>query len=127
MRKEEETTMRFLISHTFSVRSSADELLTAPDLHDEGKRLMEALLDLEACNPDVTDAATSTDADQGTVTVDLMVGADSLQAAVDMFLTIARTAIHAIGGVTEEWPAPENAEPTEIAEYAPLNMQVEYV
>ena len=119
--------MKFLISHTFSVRSITDELLTAPDLHDEGKRLMEALLSLEACNEAIADAATATDADPGVVTVDLLVEAETLQEAVSQFMTVARTAIHAIGGVTAGWPAAPDVEPGESAEYAPLNMQIEYV
>lgn len=116
--------MKFLIMHTFTVRTTTDELLTAPDLHDEGKRLMEALLDLEKCNEGVADAATSTDSASGVVTIELLIEAPTPETALGSFLTVARTAIHAVGGVTAGWPAPAE---TSAAEYAPLTMRLEYV
>ena len=47
------------------------EPLSATELHGEGQRLMDALLHLEKCNEDFRDSSTATDADQGTVRVEL--------------------------------------------------------
>ncbi|MBC9001313.1 MULTISPECIES: hypothetical protein [Micromonospora] len=110
------------IGRHFDVRTTEGRRLTAEDLHVEGERLMQALLDLEACNEDVSDAATATDATQGRVLVELLITADSEAEAVEKSLMITRTAIHAIGGATP-WEAADDLG----ADYRPREMLLEYV
>ena len=112
------------IIHEYSVRTKDNERLGAEDLHAEGKRLMEALLDLEKCNDDSTDSSTASDAARGTLIAELLVSADSTGAAVEKFLTIVRTATHAIGAATPGW---DDSPVTFRFEFEPLNMQLEYV
>ena len=65
------------IAYHFDVRKINGERLSAVELHGEGERLMEALLDLEKCNDDFCDSSTASDADQGTVLVELLMTAES--------------------------------------------------
>lgn len=111
------------IVHEFAVRTRSGDRLPTHELHEQGERLMHALLDLEACNEDVTDAATSSEAERGLVVAELVVTADDEGAAVGKFMEVVRTAIHATGGVTRGWPAPVQAE----VDYLPQAMQCEYV
>lgn len=83
---------------------------------------MEALLDLEGCNQDVSSSGTTSDGIEGTVTADLMVTAETEADALGKSLVIVRTAIHAIGGATLGWER-DDAE----ARYQPRNSQLEYV
>ena len=114
--------MRVHIAHEFAVRSPDGRRLPGEDLHKEGERLMEELLTLEEINEDVEDAATSTEADRGVVIVELLVTAGSAGDALTKFLTIARTAIHAIGGATPGWDTPAQQR----ADYEPQGVQLEY-
>ena len=66
-------------------------------LHTEGQRLMQALLDLETCNANVRDSATSSDASVSEVAIDFLVSAETDSKAVECALNLCRTAIHAIG------------------------------
>jgi hypothetical protein len=84
---------------------------------------MDAMLDLERCNPDVADVTTSSDAGRGLVAVELVVSAPDEGAAVSKFLEVVRTAIHATGGATPGWPGPTRAK----VDYSPQNVQIEYV
>ena len=77
----------------------------AERFHAEGERLMGELLTLEECNPDVVDPAVSTEFDRNVVLVELVVVAGDLPAALDKALSVVRTAIHAIGGATPDWPS----------------------
>jgi hypothetical protein len=61
----------------FDVRRTNGESLSATELHGEGERLMEALLDLEKCNDEFCESSTATDADRGTVLVELLMTAES--------------------------------------------------
>lgn len=110
------------ISHEFIVLYPDGSRLTTDDLHSHGEQLMEALLDLEQCNADVSSPATATDGIVGTVTAELMVTAPDETAAFNKSLVLVRTAIHAIGGATPGWTQ-EDADAT----YQPRNSQLEYV
>lgn len=116
-------TTAFLIIYEFEVRTNGDTLLQSAELHAQGERLMEALLDLEKCNKDVTDSATASEADRGVIVVELHVMATDPGEAIGKFLTVARTAIHAIGGATPGWGG--TLDPT--VEYEPRKVQLEYV
>jgi len=84
------------------------------DLHAQGQRVMEELLKLEQCTDDFTDSGVSTDSSEMTVTVDLMVlgltGPPALQRALD----IVRTAAHAAGAATVNWPVAIDDEPGKV-------------
>ncbi|WP_018347990.1 hypothetical protein [Longispora albida] len=88
------------ISIDFALEADTD----ADTFHAHGAELMEELLKLEACDPEITDASVGTDAGEGTITVDLLVYAadepDGLQKALD----VIRAAAHAAGAATPYWP-----------------------
>lgn len=111
------------IVHEFAVRTRSGDRLSTHELHEHGERLMDALLDLEKCNEDITDAATSSEVGSGLVVAELVVTAVDEGAAVGKFMEVVRTAIHATGGVTRGWPAPAQAK----VDYSPQSMQCEYV
>jgi hypothetical protein len=115
--------MQVHIAHEFAVRDyDTGKRLSADDLHGEGERLMDALLDLEEVNADVTDVATATDADRGVVTAEMVVSAAEMTDAVAKFQVVARTAIQAIGGATPGWERTDSG-----ANYEPTALQLEYV
>jgi hypothetical protein len=109
----------------FAVRDRNGRPLPPERLHTEGERLMEALLDLEKCNDNMRDSATSSDADASEVTVDLLVSADTDSKAVESALNLCRTAIHAIGGSTPNWASdPANTASTD---FLPTKVEFDYV
>lgn len=110
------------IARHFDVHAADGRRLQAEELHAEGERLMQALLDLEKCNDDFCDSATASDADRGTVLVELLITTDSETEAIEKSLTICRTAIHAIGAAT---PWETHVDPS--ADYRPRDVQLEYV
>jgi hypothetical protein len=110
------------ITRHFDVHTADGERLESDELHAEGERLMGALLDLEACNDHFCDSVTATDANRGTVLVELLVTAANETAAFEKSRTICRTAIHAIGGATP-WEA--HLDPN--TDYRPRDVQLEYV
>ena len=110
------------IVHEFAVRARGGDRLPVPELHEQGERLMDALLDLEKCNDDIADAATSSER-RGLVAAELVVTAADEGAAVSKFLEVVRTAIHATGGATLGWPEPFRAK----VDYSLQNVQIEYV
>lgn len=83
--------------------------------HSLGDRLMEALLDAEACNDDVRDSAVSTAADTGRLEVELVVlnapnAMDGLQKALDFI----RAAAHGVGFGTAGWPCADDLVPVAV-------------
>lgn len=116
--------MQLHMARHFDVRKISGERLSAAELHSEGERLMQALLDLEKCNDDFCDSATATDADQGTVLVELLVTAETEAEAFEKTLAVCRTAIHAIGGITP-WQVAEDEDGA--TNYRPRDVQLEYV
>jgi len=115
--------MQMQLVSDFLVRTLSDEMLTSEQLHTQGERLMEALLDLEGCNPQMSTPATASDAKNGVVTVELLMEASEASEAVRLADAITRTAIHAIGGATPDWDALR----TSATRFEPQNVQVEYV
>lgn len=83
----------------------------AEEFHDLGERLMVELLKLEECNGNVFDSTTSTDANAGTILVEVLVTGDEFVATMQMALDVIRTAIHATGGGTPGWPTAEDLVP----------------
>lgn len=75
--------------------------------HDLGEALMIELLKLEECNHDIVDPSVSTEHDRGMVLVELVALGDDLPSSVQKALDVTRTAIHAAGGGTPDWPTAE--------------------
>jgi hypothetical protein len=111
----------------FSVRDRTGRMLPPEELHTQGELLMGALLDLEKCNDNMQDPATSSDTEAGAVTVDLSVTAATDAEAVACAMNICRTAIHAIGGSTPTWPADPNSVDTRVTDFTPRNVHFDYV
>jgi hypothetical protein len=66
---------------------------------------MQELLNLEHCDSDFTDSTVSTDALHGTITVELMIFDETDPSVVlKRALDVIRTAVHAAGGATPNWP-----------------------
>jgi hypothetical protein len=118
-------TVELRLDLAFAVRDQNGHRLPADLLHAQGERLMEALLDLEEFNSGMKDPATDSDAD-GQIVVGLWVSADSDDAAVAQALHLCRTAVHAIGGSTPDWPA--SGLTTDAApDFRPTKVQFDYV
>ncbi|MER6626362.1 hypothetical protein [Streptomyces sp. NPDC000931] len=86
-------------------RLGTDPASTPEMVHAHGETVMRELLELERHNPDFTDSTVSTDALERTVTVEILVLDEGdpprvLRRALDLI----RTAIHAAGGATPNWP-----------------------
>nr|GID86257.1 hypothetical protein Ade03nite_51810 [Actinoplanes derwentensis] len=110
---------------SFAVGDRDGQPLPTERLHAVGEQLMEALLDLEGCNDGLKDPATSSDSDLSEVTIDLLVAAASDTEAVGVALNLCRTAIHAIGASTPNWPSdPASSADTD---FRPKNVQFDYV
>lgn len=102
--------MKANVLHEFSVLRLDGTSLSTEDLHQEGERLMGALLDLEEVNPDVAGVATTSDASRGVVGAEMVVEAETADAAFEKSRVIVRTAICAIGGRQTDWVAPDHTE-----------------
>lgn len=119
------TGQTILAVHEFTVcDAETGRRLTADELHEQGNQLMEALLDLEDCNDGMCDSTVSTDATRGILRVEFSLSTTDKAEAFAQSLTIARSAIHAIGGHTPDWPTDRRHEPT--TRYTEANSQLEY-
>lgn len=78
--------------------------VTADSFHDYAIALMDALVDLDECNPDIADATVGSDAGQHVITVEMLVFTDDPLTALGQASTVLRTAIHATGAATRGWP-----------------------
>lgn len=91
-------TVHVEITTVFSVRTNDKDGLGA---HSEA--VMEQLLLLEAAD-NIIDSAVSTDRGKSQVTIEVVgCGADDMEALIHG-VTAIRTAIHAAGGATPDWP-----------------------
>ncbi|WP_327069858.1 hypothetical protein OG500_29465 [Kitasatospora sp. NBC_01250] len=77
---------------------------SADELSDSAERVMDALLDLEACDPRLCDAGVAMDADAMTVDVELTVTGPTAPGNLEHAQTAIRAAIHAAGDATPDWP-----------------------
>ncbi len=118
--------MQFLIAHGFDVQDQNGNPLPAEELHGRGVELMNVLLDLEECNPDIADSTTYTEADQGHVVVELLVSADNEADALRKFMNVTRTAIHTAGGGTRFWSEPGASPSKPNADYRPDKVELEH-
>lgn len=86
------------------------QLTTAPEhtpemIHAHGETVMRELLKLEQLNSDFTDSTVSTDAAERTITVEiLLLDETDPPVVLGRGLDVIRTAIHAAGGSTRNWP-----------------------
>lgn len=78
---------------------SRDSLVTQVD------GVMQALLDLEEVDQRLSDSGVSLDLGEMRVVIELDVTGDDYQECVSHALGAIRTAIHAAGGATPEWPS----------------------
>jgi len=88
------------VSAEFAVETDLD----LEGFHGHGESVMEELLKLEACNDDFTDSTVSTDATRQQITIELYFFTDSTVTAVQRAFHLMRTAVHASGGSTPNWP-----------------------
>lgn len=67
--------------------------------------VMQALLDLEEVDQRLSDSGVSLDLGEMRVVIELDVAGDDYQECISHALNAMRTAIHAAGGATPDWPA----------------------
>lgn len=72
---------------------------------DELESHLEAVLDELMENRDAIDPTLSATLTKGDFVIEFEVGADTFQEAQDKILLLVRSAIHAAGGATPDWPA----------------------
>ncbi|GAA1782393.1 hypothetical protein [Streptomonospora arabica] len=72
--------------------------------HRRASSLMDALMDLDACNDDIADPTVSSDAGESVMNVEVLVFTDDPIAALEKASAILRTALHAAGAATSAWP-----------------------
>lgn len=76
----------------------------ADELEESAQKVMEALLELEACDSKLGNAGVAIDAHEMTVDVELSVEGASETEVVEHAQAAVRTAIHAAGHGTPDWP-----------------------
>ncbi len=81
-------------------------------IHEDGERLMDALLELEKLNDDMLDCGTATDTAEKILTATLTIRAEDESAAIKRALPIVRAAIHSIGKATPGWPSEADVDET---------------
>jgi transcriptional regulator with XRE-family HTH domain len=114
----------FRFQWSLLVQCKTGEQLTADELGDQAEQLLGELVKLERCNPSMADPDTSFDASEGSVTVEMDIAAVDEPEAARLALQICRSAIHAIGGATAEWPSESDAERG--ADFRPQRMGFAY-
>jgi hypothetical protein len=87
--------------------------------------VMDALLDLEECNPEVHDPSVGASLAEGTAEIELTVDTESSEEAVRISRSIIRTAIHTAGGFTPDWD--HAAARPHTAQYRAQKTQLDYV
>lgn len=92
------------VNNVFTVSKLDGTPLPAEELHEIGDRLMEELLRLEQANECMSDSSTSTDAERNELEIDMTVSAETRGEALDLALMLCRTAAHADGAHTPNWP-----------------------
>lgn len=70
---------------------------------DSVERVGDALIDLEACSPELLDSTFSANLDDLSVLVEVSVEAKTVGGALDLAVSFIRTAIHAAGDRTPGW------------------------
>lgn len=75
------------------------------DLFEQADAVTEALLDQERCTPEVRDSAVSADRSERAMEIEVTVHAASEQEAIAIGHAAIRSAIHAVGGATAQWPS----------------------
>ncbi|MFD0775140.1 hypothetical protein ACFQZ2_14490 [Streptomonospora algeriensis] len=72
--------------------------------HRRATGLMDALMDLDACNDDIADPTVSSDAGESVMNVEILVFTGEPIAALEKASAVLRTALHAAGAATAAWP-----------------------
>jgi len=115
----------YRVKRSFVVRHQDGNVLTLEELASQRALLSDELGKLERCNDDMSRPAVSSDSKAGAVTVKMTMVASIELDALQNALFICRTAIHAIGGSTPDWPTRTGSKPA--ADFTPAGFQVEYV
>lgn len=91
--------------HISTGQPVADELF-----HTRATQLMDELMALSECNPEVVDPVVSSDAQKSVLTVEIIISTDDQIEAVNKALTLLRTGLHAAGAKSAGWPRIERLE-----------------
>lgn len=91
--------------HVGASQPVSDELF-----HSRATQLMDELMALSECNPEVVDPVVSSDARENVLTVEIIIHTDDQIDAMDKALTVLRTGLHAAGAKTAGWPSIERLE-----------------
>ncbi|MFJ8130960.1 hypothetical protein [Streptomyces hydrogenans] len=113
--------LRAAVRWTFKVVGPED----ADALSDSAERVMEALLDLEACDSLLSDSGVAMDADDMLVDVELTVAGTSAPDTLRYAQAAIRTAIHAAGHGTPDWPNdPQDRVSSSVGKYHPQQVEM---
>ncbi|MFV2196516.1 hypothetical protein [Nocardiopsis sp. LOL_012] len=72
--------------------------------HQRATKLMDELMALNECNPDISDPTVSSDAERSILSVEILVGTADQLKAVNKAFEVLHTALHAAGAKTTGWP-----------------------
>ncbi|NYH54014.1 lipopolysaccharide export system protein LptC [Nocardiopsis arvandica] len=103
-------TTRTAVMVVVDIHVSADQPVSNDQFHARATQLMDELMALSECDPEVTDPVTSSDAQQSVLTVEVLIFTDDQLEAVNKALTVLRTGLHATGAKTAGWPSIERLE-----------------
>lgn len=91
--------MKYALRWHFELTSAASDA----DLADHVDCVMQELIKLEDCMPEVGDSAIGLDADHGKAEIELTITVDDLEDALRVGKAAIRAAVHAAGGQTPGW------------------------
>lgn len=86
-------------------------------LAQSAQTVMDALLELEGCNSELSDAGVAMDASEMTVEVEITASGGDAQESLERAMAAIRTAIHAAGYGTPDWPTQ-----SDVRTYAPPDL-----
>lgn len=103
-------TTRTAVMVVVDIHVSTDQLISIDQFHAHATQLMDELMTLSECNPEVADPVVSSDAQESVLTVEILIFTDDQIEAVNKALTVLRTGFHAAGAETAGWPGIERLE-----------------
>lgn len=103
-------TTRTAVMVVVDIHISADQPISNDLFHTRATQLMDELMALSECNPEVADPVVSSDAQEGVLTVEILIFTDDQIEAINKALTVLRTGLHAAGAKTAGWPGIERLE-----------------
>lgn len=98
------------------IHVDTDVPVPAEQFHANARALMDELMELDGCNPDIADPTVSSDAAEAVLRAEILVFTDDALEATQKAMTVLQTALHAVGASTVNWPRIERLENhTEVA------------